>query len=1638
MRRPERNSEAETAASSRVDGALALCYSPAVGSHPRPPAVPLEPRRDVPQGGSSRLGKALGMIVSRRLPVWPRVAVVWGLVLLAAGSALAQAPTVSAADRARFSAIAASLDEQQLRSYVEELVKLKSRVTGYPGCDQAAIYLREQLERLGVQDVRTMDFQVPVPVDNGAELEVLDQDHKPVKQFAMQPLWPNLVRTSQLPPSGITGQLVYGAGSQLGDYDGKDIEHGIALVDFNCGTDWFNAPRLGAQAVVFIEPEDTVRGEVEAKFSSIPTDMPRFYLARRHADELLTLLETRPNLEVRLRCQMPWTLRPARNIIATIPGTSPQLAGQTVVLEAFYDSISVVPSEAPGAESALGVATLLELTRLLMAKPPARTVRLLLTAGHFQGLAGSREYLDRNFQALTDGSDSISLWSALDLGSKTQGVGMFYKGNFINQREEVRQKFADLGRVCRERSEIIAECLGETPESTFADGINPVQGKTWSNYIPGKAAFGSEFFTCAGGLGVAFCTIDDSRPKVDTPFDTVDKVDFDRVSKQARFLACLYDVVLNEETVPLPDRASLSRIHGQGGFATVAGNVAQFDPRESFIPDKPVSGSLAVLRTPSKSYMGVRGNLIEMVHGSDARFEFRGVPPSSSGWSSGGGRVTVEAYRLDPQNGQIRFAPDRGTNGAVAYPIDIGVDISRREMTVVVFECVSVAMYELIDPQTMEVLKTINIYDGRTDSEPQMYGYTLVKPEPWQSHVETTAVVFARPGSRFKVVMGAGLAAKRFILLNSYPSKAAVPNDPQHFPRVAGDREAAQGFGYEVQTTGAYIPADKLATKEPRVTPAIYYTPYMTATDMWNLDEFRIRRLARFRIINEKLNDLHQRAGEHLGTVQGKGDNARKALEEKRFRDFAALSRAAHGFESRAYPDVQKTADDVVKGVVFYLALLLPFAYFAERLIFARPQITRQVREFALIFLGVFVIFSQVHPAFKITMNPVIILLAFIMLALSMLVIGIITGKFEEQLKELQRQMGGTHSADIGRMGVAAAAFSLGISNMRRRPLRTALTCVTLVLLTFTVLSFTSVVNRLRFNTVKAPGKPRYNGIMVRSAVWRPLEEQAYRMLFDEFGKRNPVAGRAWFYTSELGEQSFVNVTSTKSRTGYDAKAICGLTPGEAGVSRIHEALKYQTKSRWFRDDDRYVCVLPEGIADAFNIDEKDIGNTTVRINGIEFQLIGVFDNAKLKKVEDLDSEMLTPVDFIMMQQMQGSQGGAKSGEAEQGFQEYLHLTPDATVFIPFETLINMGGTLRSIAIDFAGESSLKEAKAAKGVEDLVKAVQTKLDGLMPRLAFNLYAGKGGEIVRYSSVNSTSVSGFADLLIPIAIAALIVLNTMLGAVYERLGEIGIFSSIGLAPSHVAVLFLAEALVYSIIGAILGYLVGQVMSFVLASTGWLAGLSLNYSSLAAIWSTFVVIVVVFLSTLYPAKKAGEVATPGVERRWQVPDPDGDLWTVPLPFSVTGKQAMAMNKFMAEWFNAYEEYSIGDFVTESTELHTVEGEYGTGYEIKLMAWLAPFDLGVSQHVTLRTTAIDMKDVYVIDIVLRRESGDVSSWMRVNRRFLNTLRKQFLIWRTIGAEEKELYLLEEEDRAEHRRRLMSGAPVTGDDGEADGESA
>jgi len=1099
----------------------------------------------------------------------------------------------------------------------------------------------------------------------------------------------------------------------------------------------------------------------------------------------------------------------------------------------------------------------------------------------------------------------------------------------------------------------------------FVNAISATGGKTWRTYIPGKIAFDSEVATLAGKTGIAFATTDDARVLTDTPLDTLKRVNFDNLLTQTRVLSSILIQALRD-----PDMPTAAKVGNY--YCTLFGNVVEFDAKESPIPSTPVPYTVMTIRGRNKTLMGVRGDLFTTAD-SKGKFQISGLGMEGRAVYRPDGAQEVEAYKLDAESGDIAYAPDQGVYGAKIFSNKIPINTRRKGARIVVFPCVSTTIYDLVDQRYYRTLRELSVYDAVTDGEPMQYGFSKPWPQPMVSYVEPIALIYSKPGSRIKVGMGAGLLGNRLLLVKADATDEEAERKPTLYT----------GKGFVVRENGS-----------------IRVTPYVVVRDMWALDEARDDLYKRYGISNNRLDRLHKMANAYLTKAQ-------MLLGAKQYDEALKLARAAWGYESRAYPDIKGTGNDVVKGVMFYLAILMPFAFFMERLLFHFANINRQVIATFLIFLVVFILLSQVHPAFQITVTPLVILLAFIVLALSILVISIIIRKFEEQLEKIKRETSKIHKADVGRLSASAAAFALGISNMRKRKSRTILTCGTLVILTFTVISFTSVRTFMQSNKTRLPSvRPPYTGMLVRNQYWYSLEEPLYTSIKNDLQKteivtedqkkvvvENPVSARSWYFSSSLGDQSFVDIVASNGKS-FTVTALLGMSDTEPGVTGIDKTLKW---GRWFKPGETYAVILPAGIADALDITEKDVGNMEVKIGGGSYLVVGVLDTS-FKDLKDLDGEELTPVDYLLMQQ-QHARGIQMGGETLEGeLQKYLHLTPQQIAILPYDVVINMGGNLKSVAVKMTGSKENVMLTAEKQLEKI-------MSDLMPRIALDVFVGnmETNEAFLYSSIGMTSFSGMSNLFIPILIAALIVLNTMLGAVYERVREIGIYSAVGLAPVHVAFLFIAEACVYAVIGGILGYLLGQMTAWALVKWGLLGGLTLNYSSTSTVTSTIIVMAVVLGSTIYPAVKASRMAVPDIERKWKLPEPEGDEWHFDLPFTVLSEEALGMNIFLRDYFEAHADESASDFYTDQVNFRRTKRPTGEEeYAIEMMVWLAPYDLGVSQRISLTTVPAEEKeekDLYRIFLNVYRESGEIASWKRVNRRFLNLLRKQFLLWRTFN---------------------------------------
>jgi hypothetical protein len=275
-------------------------------------------------------------------------------------------------------------------------------------------------------------------------------------------------------------------------------------------------------------------------------------------------------------------------------------------------------------------------------------------------------------------------------------------------------------------------------------------------------------------------------------------------------------------------------------------------------------------------------------------------------------------------------------------------------------------------------------------------------------------------------------------------------------------------------------------------------------------------------------------------------------------------------------------------------------------------------------------------------------------------------------------------------------------------------------------------------------------------------------------------------------------------------------------------------------------------------------------------------------------------------------------------------------------------------------------------------------------------------------------SGVPNIIIPLLISILIVLNTMISSVYERKGEIAVYTSVGLAPSHVAFLFVAEAMALAVISVVLGYLVAQVSAAILSTTSLWAGITVNYSSMAGVAAMVLVILVVLISVIYPSRVAARIAIPDVNRTFKLPVPVDNQITITLPFLMKFREHESIGGFIYSYLVSHRDISHGLFSTGPVDVifscSTVDeivqmvSDSANPQSLKCLhirtnIWLAPFDFGIMQTADIQfCPAKEGEDFLEIKISLKRKSGESGIWQRINTSFLHEFRKQLLIWRSL----------------------------------------
>lgn len=700
-----------------------------------------------------------------------------------------------------------------------------------------------------------------------------------------------------------------------------------------------------------------------------------------------------------------------------------------------------------------------------------------------------------------------------------------------------------------------------------------------------------------------------------------------------------------------------------------------------------------------------------------------------------------------------------------------------------------------------------------------------------------------------------------------------------------------------------------------------------------------------------------------------------------------AAATASFMLSGNVYGATRATINDLVLAVLFLLGLTLPFAFAVERLLIGATNIYRQAAGFALIFVLTFFVLYLTHPAFAVAATPLIIFLGFVIVLLAGLVIIIIMQKFETELKALQGMAGTVHSADVSRLGTLMAAMAMGISTMRRRPLRTALTAITIVLLTFTLLTFASFGSRQGVLPLYEGPAPTVTGVTVQRPSLREMEPKLVEFVRDYVRDREYlVAPRYWLnpQTIERGRpprDPGVMLSTPDLQHQVVLSGLLGLTAAER--AQRHDWTGLTTAPGTDAPDGIW---LSDAVASRLGLDVGD----PVLLGGLELRLAGVLATGQMLRWRDFEGTSILPKDMRVTDATQAP----SDDDSEAGAPSWSDLPADGVAIVDAATVQRLNGTLRQLNVY---TPSVDEASAlAEELATLLglPVVGTRTDGV--------YTHVFGTVL--------TAAGWADLALPILLGGLVVFGTMLGSVADREKEIYTFSALGLAPAHVAGLFFAEALVFALVGGMGGYLFAQG---VLASLHGLAGLGLiappeiSYASLSAVLTLLVVMVVVLVSAIYPALKASRGANTGILKSWSLPEPEGDELHLTFPFTVSAYDFTGVVSFLREHFENHRDIGMGNLMVMETALRrrpTPEDPEALALEARMA--LAPFDLGVTQHFVLCSSPSEIEGIDEVKLEMRRLSGQPKDWQRLNKVLLNSLRRQFLLWRALPGETMDLY--------------------------------
>ena len=347
-------------------------------------------------------------------------------------------------------------------------------------------------------------------------------------------------------------------------------------------------------------------------------------------------------------------------------------------------------------------------------------------------------------------------------------------------------------------------------------------------------------------------------------------------------------------------------------------------------------------------------------------------------------------------------------------------------------------------------------------------------------------------------------------------------------------------------------------------------------------------------------------------------------------------------------------------------------------------------------------------------------------------------------------------------MSIIKQSVKMSLQNIKSNKMRTFLTTLGIIIGVAAVIAMITIVNGV-IDTVMGQFSSLGAGTLSVTINGSALKSGLTETDLQNLSELDNVAGispSVTIRTSAARGTDFLDNVSVEGKNDYYFQKEDLISYGR-GLTRSDV------------ENESYVCIIDQDLADNLFLGENPIGQQVI-VNGIRYTVVGL---------EGTDDSLMSAMAIM----------GAST---------------DGTIIIPYTNAMKMAGSSSIISLEIYIADTDRTDELTSDVEAVLYKAFNENEDCYSTFSMDSLLDTMNKMM---STMTYMLAGIAS--IALLVGGIGIMNMMLVSVSERTKEIGLRKAMGATPGRIQLQFLLEAIVLSLMGGIIGVILGLIISFV---------------------------------------------------------------------------------------------------------------------------------------------------------------------------------------------------------------------------------